>query len=170
DVSVGVGLQRLEGQLVRVVRKLTEGDVEVLVLAVPDAAAGPGDLGNGVGDGAVVRLDRCLELGGGHLSGPAVLRGDQHTEDRVVGGQEDLHLGGRGGVLLVGDAEGEHAVRGSLGVALGVEGDVREGRTRRGEDTGGGEGADGGGAAQSGTHRGHVWGSSVLVLDFGGSD
>jgi hypothetical protein len=67
---------------------LTEGDVEVLVLPGTDPPAAEGDLGGGLGDGAVVGLDRRLELGGGGLGGPAVLRGDEDAEDGVVVGRK----------------------------------------------------------------------------------
>lgn len=162
-LAVGVGLEGLEGQLVGVVGELTEGDIEVLVVPGVDLAAGPGDLGDGVGDGAVVGLDRRLELRVRDLGAPTVAWGDEDAEGGVVGGQEDLDLGGARGVFLVGDAEGQDAVGGALGVAVGVDGDVRGGDARGGLDSGRGESGDG--AARRSVMRTRDMGWSISVRE-----
>src|SRR5690606_14968632 len=58
DLAAGVGLVGLEDHLVGVGGKAAHRDVELLELAGLDLPARPGDLGDGLGQLAAVRLDR----------------------------------------------------------------------------------------------------------------
>src|SRR5207302_5099265 len=82
-------------------------DLEVLVLADRDGAAGPVDLVDRGGEGAVVGLERGGQRGGLHADLPALDVARQHLRDRVVGRDLQLNRRGRRVRLLVGDLEGQ---------------------------------------------------------------
>lgn len=66
--------------MISFVGQSAESDVEALVRTRADLATGSRGLGDGVGDGAVVRLDGRLELVAGDLDGEAALRTDERTK------------------------------------------------------------------------------------------
>jgi alkylated DNA nucleotide flippase Atl1 len=148
DVAVAVGLDRLKRQVTGVLGELPGADLEVVVVVPGDGPAGPGEPGDGVGDRAIVGSDRGWECRSLDLGAPPGVLLDEHTDQRVIGREDHLDLGGLRVRLLVGHPEADRYIGRTRHRLVAVHGDVRRRRRRRGNERGGGQDGQGGGAGQ----------------------